>query len=125
MQEKELQSETVAETAAESATLPPKITKDDFAPPKRKRDKFWVWVKSVLFTILSAFLVAFSAYSLITPNNFTIGGASGLAILINIASKGKIPQSGNKHQHEQPPTVLLLRWKYIPTGKCAPKRGCG
>lgn len=108
MEEKELQSEKAAETTAPvtqsqtevatdpttaNHTLPPKITKEDFAPPKRKRDKFWIWVKSILFTLLSSFFVAFSAYALITPNNFTIGGASGLAILINIASQGKIPQS--------------------------------
>lgn len=96
MEEQQVQTEETvertdtAETAA--SALPPKITKEDFAPSKRKRDKFWLWMKGVLYTALSSFLIAFASYTLITPNKFTIGGASGLAILIEIASKGKLPQ---------------------------------
>ena len=97
MEEQQVQTEETvertdtAETAA--SALPPKITKEHFAPSKRKRDKFWLWMKGVLYTALSSFLIAFAAYTLITPNNFTIGGASGLAILINIATGGVVPQS--------------------------------
>ena len=86
-------AEAVEATQAQNDDLPPKITKEHFAPSKRKRDKAWHWIKAVLFTMLSSLLISLSAYTLITPNNFTIGGASGVAILINIASKGKIPQS--------------------------------
>lgn len=43
--------------------------------------------------MLSAFLIAIAAHSLITPNEFTIGGVSGIAILVNVASGGAIPQS--------------------------------
>ena len=95
MEEKQLQTETpITEQAKATGTiLPPKITKEHFAPPKRKRDKAWLWTKSILLTMLSALFIAIAAYMFITPNHFTIGGASGVAILVNIASKGKIPQS--------------------------------
>lgn len=74
---------TVAEnTAAQTQTLPPKITKEDFAPSKRKRDKFWVWVKAALYTMLSSFCIAFAAHTLLGPNQFTIGGATGIAVLL-------------------------------------------
>lgn len=74
-------------------TLPPKITKEninsvDFTP----KGKAMIWVRSIILTVLSSFLIAFAAYSLIEPNNFTIGGASGIAILVNVATNGKVPQ---------------------------------
>ena len=73
--------------------LPPKITKEninavDFTP----KGKAMIWVRSIILTVLSSFLIAFAAYSLIEPNNFTIGGASGIAILVNVATNGKVPQ---------------------------------
>ncbi len=73
---------------------PPKITKYDLESfTTSKKGKVLLIAKSVLYTILSSLLVSVSVYSLITPNNFTIGGASGLAILVNIISNGIIPQS--------------------------------
>lgn len=97
MEEIQVQAEETAPatqtTERTHAALPPKITKEHFAPSKRKRDKAWLWIKSVLLTLLSSFLIGFSAYTLITPNKFTIGGASGIAILVNIATQDKIPQS--------------------------------
>ncbi|MBO5411911.1 MAG: YitT family protein [Clostridia bacterium] len=54
---------------------------------------FFRWAKIILFTMLSSFLLAFAAYSLIAPNDFTIGGVTGIAILTNVLSDGKIPQS--------------------------------
>ncbi len=74
--------------------LPPKITKENIDPlAGTKRQRIFRWIKAVLYTALSALLVAFAAYALITPNDFTIGGVSGIAILINISSGGKIAQS--------------------------------
>lgn len=74
--------------------LPPKITKENIDPlAGTKRSVALYWVKAVIFTLLSSLLVAIAAYSLIAPNNFTIGGISGIAILVNVASNDKIPQS--------------------------------
>ncbi len=74
--------------------LPKKITKQDLESyTMTTKGKLLLNIKAVLYTLLSSFLISLAAYSLIAPNNFTIGGASGLAILINIMSKGKIPQS--------------------------------
>ncbi len=73
--------------------LPPKITKENIDPLKGSRKGVIVsWVRAVIYTLLSSLLISVSAYSLITPNDFTIGGASGIAILINAASGGKVPQ---------------------------------
>ena len=92
MEEKEL---STTETQTQSNEhLPPKITKADLAAATASRQgKIMFWVRAVLYTMLSALLIAFAAHCLITPNDFTIGGASGIAILVNVASKNKIPQS--------------------------------
>ena len=75
-------------------TLPPKITKDNIDPlAGSTKGKVMQWVKALIYTFFSSLLIAFAAHSLITPNNFTIGGASGIAILVNVASNEKIPQS--------------------------------
>lgn len=75
-------------------TLPKKITKADLASQQSTpKQKFLYWTKTVFYLLLSSFLISFAAHALIKPNNFTIGGASGIAILINVATKGKIPQS--------------------------------
>lgn len=85
---------TVQAEEAISSALPPKITKENINPDAgTKKSVVLYWVKAVLFTVISALLVAIAAYSLIAPNNFTIGGISGVAILINVASNDKIPQS--------------------------------
>ncbi len=80
--------ETTQNTSTE---LPPKLTKADFEPSNTKRDQFQIYTKAVLYTLLSSFLIAFAAHTLITPNKFTIGGASGIAILIYLATG--FPQS--------------------------------
>ncbi len=68
------------------ASLPPKITKENIDPYKdSKKGLVLSWVKAVLYTLLSSLLIALSAFSLIAPNAFTIGGASGIAILLNAA----------------------------------------
>lgn len=73
--------------------LPPKITKENYYPKNTPKNKILQWTKSVVYMLVSSFLISFAAYSLIAPNTFTIGGASGVAILINIATKGAIQQS--------------------------------
>ena len=76
-----------------SSPLPKKITKEDIlAEESSKRGKALYLAKTILFLLISSFLVSFAAYSLITPNQFTIGGISGIAILINMATKGIVPQ---------------------------------
>ena len=93
MEEKEILSEQT------SSPLPPKITKENIDPDAGSpKGKIMLWVRAVLYSLLSSLLVAIAAHSLIAPNEFTIGGASGLAILINIATKSEalpngIPQS--------------------------------
>ena len=77
-----------------NTSLPPKITKQDLESyTMTRKGKTLLVIKAILYTIASSFLISLSSYSLIAPNNFTIGGASGLAILINAMSKGRIPQS--------------------------------
>lgn len=80
-------------TEAQNA-LPPKITKETLNKSENdKRNQILYYVKIVLYILLSSFLVSLSSYSLIAPNHFTIGGVSGIAILLNVVSNGKIPQS--------------------------------
>ena len=74
--------------------LPKKITKEHFyAEEASRKGRILYWTKTLLFLLLSSLLVSFAAHSLITPNDFTIGGVSGIAILLNVASNGKIQQS--------------------------------
>ncbi len=78
----------------ESSVLPPKITKENIDPDAGTRKGVVLsWVRSLVYTMLSSLLISVAVYSLITPNEFTIGGVSGLAILANVASNGKIPLS--------------------------------
>ena len=44
------------------------------------------WVYSILGTMLSSLLIAFAAYTLISPNEFTVGGISGITILLEAAT---------------------------------------
>ncbi len=72
--------------------LPPKITKSDFEKKAETgKSKALQTVQAVVYILVSSFLVAFAAYALIAPNEFTIGGISGIAILLNVAFA--IPQS--------------------------------
>ena len=82
------------QNTSEPKSLPPKITKQDLeSVTTTKKGKALLYAKVIIYIALSSLLIAISAYSLITPNNFTIGGAAGLAILVNVASQGRIPQS--------------------------------
>ncbi len=78
---------------AEEQPLPPKITKENIDPNAGSRKGVVLsWVRSIIYTAISSLLVAIAAYCLIEPNNFTVGGASGIAILINVATGGRVPQ---------------------------------
>ena len=69
-----------------TSALPKKITKEDLKKEaSTKRGKILYWANTVFFLLLSSFLVSFAAYSLILPNEFTIGGISGIAILLDEA----------------------------------------
>lgn len=50
-------------------------------------------VKTAVLLLFSSLLVSFAAHCLIEPNEFTIGGVAGIAILISYATNGTIPQS--------------------------------
>lgn len=73
-----------------------------------KSPKTAYWMKTVFFLLVSSFLLSFSAYSLISANDFTIGGASGIAILVNKATAGVIPQSAVFICINAPLTVLAF-----------------
>ncbi len=73
--------------------LPKKITREDFVPTPTSKVVALRWARATVLTLISALLVSFAAYCLITPNDFTIGGISGIAILVNRATNGKVQQS--------------------------------
>ncbi len=86
----EVHEPAVAQELAQSA-LPKKITKEDFKKEAlSRRGKVLYWTRVTLFLLLSSFLVSFAAYSLIMPNEFTVGGVSGIAILLDVAFQ--VPQ---------------------------------
>lgn len=75
-------------------SLPPKQTKETLSVLQESpKAKTWRIVQTVLTLLLSSFLVAFSAYCLIEPNEFTVGGIGGIAIMIAYATNGAVPQS--------------------------------
>lgn len=83
-----------SETEQQNNHLPPKITKETLTNVTwTKKKQVLYWSKTIFCLLLSSFLISFAAYSLIRPNDFTIGGVSGIAVLINKASDGKINQS--------------------------------
>lgn len=49
------------------------------------------WIKVAAFMIASSFLIAFSAHSLLSPNQFATGGATGVAVILQKAFD--VPQS--------------------------------
>ncbi len=75
-----------------SSELPEKITKADIENDFEK-GRVWYYIKIVLYLFLSAGLISFAAHCLIEPNEFTIGGVSGIAIMVSYATNGAIPQS--------------------------------
>ncbi len=82
----------MTEQEIKESKLPEKITREDF-DHKFEKSKLFYYLKIVLYLILSAGLVAFAAHCLIEPNEFTIGGASGIAIMVSYTTQGVIPQS--------------------------------
>ncbi len=79
-------------TSENQRQLPPKITKENFHS-EDKMERVLLQVKTVLCLLFSSLLVSVSSYALIAPNNFTTGGVSGLAVLLNIATGDVIKQS--------------------------------
>ena len=74
--------------------LPPKITKTDLEQEAAStKGRALYWIKTAVYLLLSSFLVSFASHALIKPNEFTIGGASGVAILVNVLSGGAVPIS--------------------------------
>lgn len=75
--------------------LPPKRvrTKEGVLPEGDWKVKLIYIVKTAFILALSAFLLAISSYSLIAPNDFATGGVTGIAIILEKASHGKILQS--------------------------------
>ncbi len=71
--------------------LPKKITKEVLdVTPKRKTAYI---VQTALLILVSSLLVAFASHCLIEPNEFTIGGIAGIAVMVSYATNGAIPQS--------------------------------
>ncbi len=92
MQENNIHQE--AENEQPISPLPEKITKEDLIQNENTtQSKVLYYVKTVLMLLFSSFIVSFAAHCLIEPNEFTIGGAAGIAIMISYATKGQIPQS--------------------------------
>lgn len=82
----ELQENVTAVEESAQTALPKKITKEDLRKEATtRRGKIFYWTKTVVLLLISSLLISFAAYSLIMPNNFTIGGASGIAILLDVS----------------------------------------
>lgn len=95
MDEKKEPGEGSEQNAAEAFPLPPKKTKESFLPEGTAREKIFYIIKTLILLAASSFLVAFASYCLIAPNDFAIGGVTGLAIILERATQGKIPQSAS------------------------------
>ncbi len=93
MNEKKETEQVSGETVPETPQLPPKKTKESFLPEGSAKEKFFYIVKTAILIAVSAFLLAFSSYCLIAPNDFAIGGVTGIAIILEKATSGRIPQS--------------------------------
>ena len=82
------------EEKKEKSALPEKITKADIIKDENTTQSKVIYVlKTALLLLVSSFLVSFSAYCLIEPNEFTVGGAAGIAIMVSHATNGAIGQS--------------------------------
>ena len=84
---------TIEETQQTERKLPPKITKENILPKGTKKERTLHLIKVLLMITLSSFLLSFAMHYLIAPNNFATGGVSGIAIIVEVATKGFIPQS--------------------------------
>lgn len=86
------EKQTTKALQEKNSSLPPKITRASFENEATStKNKVSYWIKTVISLIVSTFLVSFSAKCLLVPNDFTVGGAAGIAILLNVAFG--IPQS--------------------------------
>lgn len=88
MNEKKETEQVSGENVPETPQLPPKKTKESFLPEGSAKEKFFYIVKTAILIAVSAFLLAFSSYCLIAPNDFAIGGVTGIAIIL-----GKKPRA--------------------------------
>ncbi len=93
-QEKETETTPVGNEPT-TPQLPPKKTRatESVLPEGSAKVKALYVLKAIVFLLASSFLVAFSSYCLIAPNDFATGGITGIAIIIEKATNGKIPQS--------------------------------
>ncbi len=79
-----MEKNDISSTEQMPNALPPKITKDNIDPlAGSKKGRILQWLRAILYTAISSLLVAIGSYSMIAPNNFTIGGITGIAILLN------------------------------------------
>ncbi len=86
--------EEIYDLNEQNNSLPPKITKENIDPDAgTKKSIMLTWTRSLLYVFISSLLITVAVYSLITPNQFTIGGVAGIAILVNVASSGRVPLS--------------------------------
>ena len=58
-----------------------------------KREKIIEALRTAVLLLVSTALFAFAAYCLIEPNEFTIGGVAGIAIMLSHVTNGAIKQS--------------------------------
>ena len=89
----ELEPTTGLEPKASESQLPKKITKESFQPKDPRKAVVYTVFKSALYVLISSLLVAFAAHCLIEPNDFTIGGAAGMAVIIERITGGVVRQS--------------------------------
>lgn len=68
------------EPATDNGESKPKVYGDKVLTPKEKRKKA---VYSWLFTFVGIIMMSASVYFFQTPNNFTLGGIAGVAIILN------------------------------------------
>lgn len=82
---------TDEQTAVQSAANKAADTKTVQLPKPTFKESVIYWAKTVGMMIVSAFLVAFGSHSLLSPNNFATGGATGVAVILEKAFS--VPQS--------------------------------
>lgn len=81
------------ENKEQELSFPPKKTREPFIPfsALTKGKKAGFILKVAIGLLISSFLVSFAGFSLIAPNNFAVGGISGIAVILYTACK--VPQS--------------------------------
>ena len=79
-------------TTATSTDLPKKITKENFIK-NTKQDRILGLCRTAFYLLLSSLLISIATHCLIGPNEFTVGGVAGIAIMIAYVTKGAFPQS--------------------------------